>query len=63
MQVEDALPIDGMMSREEERRRGGMRNRYRDSSLGTVAAGDELRGRHWGVEEAMRKALVVVRKL
>jgi hypothetical protein len=42
MQVEDALPIDGMMSREEERRRGGMRVRYRDSSLGTVAASDEL---------------------
>jgi hypothetical protein len=42
MQVEDALPIDGMMLREEERRRDGMRSRYRNASLGTVAAGDEL---------------------
>jgi hypothetical protein len=42
MQVEDALPIDGMMLREEEWRRDGERKRYRDASLGTVAAGDEL---------------------
>jgi hypothetical protein len=53
MQVEDALPIDGMMLREEERRRDEMRSRYRNASLGTVAAGDELRG---GGEETMRKA-------
>jgi hypothetical protein len=31
-----------MMLREEERRRDGMRSRYRNASLGTVAAGDEL---------------------
>jgi hypothetical protein len=30
------------MLREEEWRRDGERKRYRDASLGTVAAGDEL---------------------
>jgi hypothetical protein len=54
MQVEDALPIDGKMLREEEWRRDGERKRYRDASLGVVAAGDELWGRHWGGKEVVR---------
>jgi hypothetical protein len=33
MQVEDALPMDGWMSDEEERRRDGEGNRYRTRLL------------------------------